>query len=142
MQYLPTTPLTHYRLLGVVLALPEMRLQLAEAQHSRAAEGTVVAAQQQLGQHVAHDAGHGLQLGQRELRAIHGAGALLRDPLSDAGIAKGVLAVCGLQRATLGSTISTNKADQQHEQYFVSWKSQVLLHQLSWAFCVTKPVSH
>lgn len=141
--YSPTAPLTHHGSLGVVLALPEMRLQLAEAQHGRAAEGTVVTAQQQLGQHVAHDAGHRLQLGQRELRTIHGARALLGDPLGDAGIAKGVLAVRGLWEATLGSAVS--KVVQQYWQFFVSWKQKKNLQQQQqycWVSCVTKLVSH
>lgn len=92
-RYLPTASLAHDWSLGVVFALPEMPPQLAETQHGCAAKGTVVTGQQQLGQHVAHDAWHGPQVSQRDLGAIHWAGALLADPLSDAGIAEGVLAV-------------------------------------------------
>lgn len=80
-----------------MLAVPEVRLQLVEAQHGGAAEAGIVAGDLQLGQHVAHDAGHRAQVGQRHHAAVHGAYLLLREPLGDAGIAEGVLTVRGLR---------------------------------------------
>lgn len=80
-----------------MLAVLEVRLQLVEAQHGLAAEDGVVAGDLQLGQHVAHDAGHGPQVGQRDHGAVHRADLLLREPLRDAGVAEGMLTVRGLQ---------------------------------------------
>lgn len=87
-----------------MLAVPEVRLQLVEAQHGGAAEAGIVAGDLQLGQHVAHDAGHRAQVGQRHHAAVHGAYLLLGEPLGDAGIAEGMLAVRGLRMEGVSHT--------------------------------------
>ena len=80
-----------------MLAVLEVRLQLVQAQHGLAAELGVVAGYLQLGQHVAHDPGHGPQVGERDHGAVHRADLLLREPLCDARVAEGMFTVRGLE---------------------------------------------
>lgn len=91
---------THDGPLGVVLTVLEVGLQLVQAQHGLAAEHGVVTGDLQLGQHVAHDAGHGSQVGQRNHGAVHRADLLLGEPLRDAGIAECMLTMRGLEKDT------------------------------------------
>lgn len=83
--------------LGVVLAVVEVSHEVVEAHDGRAAEDGVVAGDLQLGEHVPHDARHGPEVRDRHHAAVHGARLLLREPLRDAGIAEGVLAVGSLR---------------------------------------------
>lgn len=59
----PTSVLAVDRPFGVVLAVLEVRLQLVQPQCGRAAEASVVTADLELGQHVAHDAGYRPEVG-------------------------------------------------------------------------------
>ena len=95
-----------------MLAVLEVGLELVQAQRGDAPKACVVTADLQLGQHVAHDAGDGSQVGQRHHRAVHRADLLLGEPLRDAGIAEGVLTVrrlCG-NKDTVKKTKNTNRA--------------------------------
>ena len=111
-RYSPAALHTVDRPLGVVLAVLEMGLELVQAQRGDAPEACVVTADLQLGQHVAHDAGDGPQVGQRHHRAVHRADLLLGEPLRDAGIAEGVLTVRGLcgNRDTVKQPKNRNRA--------------------------------
>lgn len=79
-----------------MLAVLQVRLQLVEPQRGRAAEAGVVAADLELGEHVAHDAGHGPEVGERHDGAVHRADLLLGEPLGYAGVAESMLTVGGL----------------------------------------------
>lgn len=80
-----------------MLTVLQVRLQLVQSQRGRAAEAGVVAADLEFGQHVAHDAGHGSEVGQRHHRPVNGANLLLGKPLRYTGIAESMLAVGGLE---------------------------------------------
>lgn len=80
-----------------MLAVLEVRLQLVQPQCGRAAEASVVTADLELGQHVAHDAGHRPEVGQCHDRAVDRADLLLGKPLRYTGIAERVLAVWSLE---------------------------------------------
>ena len=93
----PASLLAGHRALGVVLAVVEVRHQVVQSHDGRAAKHSIVAGDLQLGEHVAHDARHGAEVGDRHHAAVHGAGLLLGEPLRDAGIAEGVLTVRSLR---------------------------------------------
>lgn len=80
-----------------MLAVVEVRHQVVESHYSRAAKDSIVTGDLQLGEHIAHNARHGAEVGDRHHAAVHGAGLLLGEPLGDAGIAEGVLTVRSLQ---------------------------------------------
>lgn len=77
-----------------------MRLQLVQPQRRRAAEAGVVTVDLEFGQHVAHDAGHGPQVGERHYCAVHGTNLLLGKPLGYAGVAEGMFTVWSLNGKT------------------------------------------
>lgn len=79
-----------------MLAVVEVRHQVVEPHHGRAAENSVVTSDLQLREHVPHDPRDGAEVGDRHHAAVHGARLLLGEPLGDAGIAEGVLAVRSL----------------------------------------------
>ena len=85
-----------YRLLGVVLAFEQVGGQRVQLHHGAAAVQGVVAGDQQSGQQVAQDAGHGLQLVERDGAAVHRARGLPSQPLLDAARAERVLTLRSL----------------------------------------------
>jgi len=93
----PAALLASHRALGIVLAVVEVRHQVVQAHNCRTAENSVVASDLQLREHITHDPRDGAEVGDRHNAAVHGARLLLGEPLGDAGIAEGVLAVGSLQ---------------------------------------------
>ena len=92
----PTAFLTVDRSFGVVLTVLQVGLQLVEPQCGCTAESCVVTPKLELGQHVAHDARNWSEVSKCHHSAIHRADLLLGKPLSDTGIAEGMLTVRGL----------------------------------------------
>lgn len=82
----------------IVLAVLQVGLQLIQPQRGRAPKTSVVTADLELGQHVAHDAGHGTEVGEGHDGAVHRADLLLGKPLSDTRIAECMFTVWGLKR--------------------------------------------
>lgn len=81
-----------------MLAVIEVRHQVVKSHNCRTAENSVVASDLQLREHITHDPRDGAEVGNRHDAAVHRARLLLGEPLGDAGIAEGVLAVRSLRR--------------------------------------------
>lgn len=94
----PASLLASHRALWIVLAVIEVRHQVVKSHNCRTAENSVVASDLQLREHITHDPWDGAEVGNRHNAAVHGARLLLGEPLGDAGIAEGVLAVRSLRR--------------------------------------------
>lgn len=80
-----------------MLAVLQVGLQLIQPQCRRTPETSVVAADLELGQHVAHDAGYRTEVSEGHYGAVHWADLLLGKPLRDACIAECMLTVWGLE---------------------------------------------
>lgn len=94
---------------GIVLAVLQVGLQLVQPQRGRAPKASVVTADLELGQHVAHDAGHGAEVSEGHDGAVHRADLLLGKPLSDTRITECMFTVWGLKNAGKGETRSTER---------------------------------
>lgn len=94
----PASLLASHRALWIVLAVIEVRHQVVESHNCRTTENSVVASDLQLREHITHDPRDGAEVGNRHHAAVHRARLLLGEPLGDAGIAEGVLAVRSLRR--------------------------------------------
>lgn len=81
----------------IVLTVLQVGLQLVQPQRGRAPKTSVVTADLELGQHVAHDAGHGTEVSEGHDGAVHWADLLLGEPLSDTRITECMFTVWGLK---------------------------------------------
>lgn len=81
-----------------MLAVLQVGLQLIQPQGCRAPKTSVVAADLELGQHVAHDAGYRTEVSKGHYGAVHRADLLLGKPLRDTRIAECMFTVWGLER--------------------------------------------
>lgn len=80
-----------------MLAVLQVGLQLIQPQGCRAPKTSVVTADLELGQHVAHDAGYRTEVSKGHYGAVHRADLLLGKPLRDTRIAECMFTVWGLE---------------------------------------------
>lgn len=80
-----------------MLAVFQVGLQLIQPQCRRTPKTSVVTADLELGQHVAHDAGYRTEVSEGHYGAVHWADLLLGKPLRDTCIAECMLTVWGLE---------------------------------------------
>lgn len=80
-----------------MLAVLQVGLQLIQPQGRRAPKASIVTADLELGQHVAHDAGYRTEVSKGHYGAVHGADLLLGKPLRDTRIAECMFTVWGLE---------------------------------------------
>lgn len=96
-RYSPTALFAVDRPFRIMLAVLQVGLQLIQPQGRRTPETSVVTADLELGQHVAHDAGYRTEVSEGHYGAVHWADLLLGKPLRDTRIAECMFTVGGLE---------------------------------------------